>query len=259
MSAKKRVSVQSPLRSSYNKEDELSLDGSIMLVSSRSSGTSLTTTVKREYGSADTLLTPTALQHVSLGRGNPAQGRGGLRYSAPYGRGRGRQTEGRASSGDSLANGGYQDKNGGYQDKSAAGDGVKKHLGEQCNAEGACGFLLGRDLHNDLKTDDSDLMDGSSFGSDSHLDNALAHSLRKGDSGAKSPRGERKGAWSVNPDGEGRIGSTDDNASQSVVSPPHVSGSCWMRGTTCTVCEESTRQCALLRRTVAAAGRKFFT
>jgi hypothetical protein len=41
MSAKKRVSVQSPLRSSYNKEDKLSLDGVIMLVSSRSSGTSL--------------------------------------------------------------------------------------------------------------------------------------------------------------------------------------------------------------------------
>jgi hypothetical protein len=252
MSAKKRVSVQSPLRSSYDKEDELSLDGSIMLVSSRSSGTSLTTTVEREYGSADTLLMPTALRHVSLDCSNPAQGRGGLRYSALYGRGRGRQTEGRAPSGASLANGGYQDK-------SAAGSGVKQHLGEQWDAIGTRGVLSGGDLHNDLKTDDSDLMDGSSFGSDSHLDNALAHSLRKGDSGAKSPRGERKGAWSVNPDGEGRIGSTDDNASQSVVSPPHVSGSCWMRGTTCTVCEESTRQCALLRRTVAAAGRKFFT
>jgi hypothetical protein len=61
MSAKKRVSVQSPLCSSYDKEDKLSLDGSIMLVSSRSSDTSSTTTAKREYGSADTLLTPTAL------------------------------------------------------------------------------------------------------------------------------------------------------------------------------------------------------
>jgi hypothetical protein len=61
MSMKKRVSVQSPLHSSNNKEDELSLDGSIMLVSSRSSGTSLTTTVKRGYDSADTLLMPTAL------------------------------------------------------------------------------------------------------------------------------------------------------------------------------------------------------
>ncbi len=61
MSAKKRVSVQSPLRSSYNKEDKLSLDGLIMLVSSRSSGTSLTTAVEREYGGADTLLMPTAL------------------------------------------------------------------------------------------------------------------------------------------------------------------------------------------------------
>jgi hypothetical protein len=90
MSAKKRVRVQSPLCSSYDKEDELSLDGLIMLVSSRNSGTSSTTTVEREYGGADTLLTPTALRHVTLGRGNPAQGRGGLRYSAPYGRGRGR-------------------------------------------------------------------------------------------------------------------------------------------------------------------------
>ncbi len=61
MSAKKRVSVQSPLRSSYDREDKLSLDGSIMLVSSRSSGTSSTTTIKREYGGADTLLMPTAL------------------------------------------------------------------------------------------------------------------------------------------------------------------------------------------------------
>ncbi len=93
MSARKRVSVQSPLRSSYDKENKLSLDGSIMLVSSRSSVTSLTTTVEREYGGADTLLMPTALRHVSLGRGNPAQGRGGLRCSAPYGRSCGRQTE----------------------------------------------------------------------------------------------------------------------------------------------------------------------
>jgi hypothetical protein len=61
MSMKKRVSVQSPLRSSYNKEDKLSLDGLIMLVSSRSYGTSSTMTVKREYGGADTLLTLTAL------------------------------------------------------------------------------------------------------------------------------------------------------------------------------------------------------
>jgi hypothetical protein len=61
MSAKKRVSMQSPLCSSYNKEDELSLDGLIMLVSSRSSGMFLTTTVEREYGGADTLLMPTAL------------------------------------------------------------------------------------------------------------------------------------------------------------------------------------------------------
>jgi hypothetical protein len=188
---------------------------------------SLTTTVTMDYGGADTLLMPTALRHVSLGRGNSAQGRGGLRYSVLYGCGRGRQTEGRAPSGASLANGGYQDKNGGYQDKSAAGSGVKKHLGEQCNAGGACGFLLGGDLHNDLETDYSDLTDGSSFGSDSHLDNAFAHSLRKGDSGAKSPRGERKGAWLVNPNGEGSVGLTDDDASQSVMSPPRVSGSCW--------------------------------
>jgi hypothetical protein len=95
---------------------------------------SFTTTIKREYGGADTLLMPTALQHVSLGCSNPAQGRGGLCYSAPYGRGRGRQTEGGAPSRASLVNGGYQDKNGGYQDKSPAGGGVKKHLGEQCNA-----------------------------------------------------------------------------------------------------------------------------
>jgi hypothetical protein len=227
MSAKKRVSMQSPLRSSYDKEDKLSLDGLIMLVSSRSSGTSSTTTIKREYGSADTLLTPTALQHVSLGRGNPAQGCGGLRYSAPYGRGHGRQMEGHAPSGASCADGGYQDKNGGYQDKSAVGSEVKKYLGEQCNAGGAHSFLLGGDPHNDLKTDDSDLTDGSLFGSDSHLNNALAHSLRKGDSGAKSPRGARKGAWLVNPDGEGSVGLTDDDASQSVLSPLRVSGSCW--------------------------------
>jgi hypothetical protein len=134
--------------------------------------------------------------------------------------------EGCAPSGASLANGGYQDKNGSYQDKSAAGSGVKKHLGEQCDAGGACGFLLGWDPHNDHETDDSDLADGSLFGSDSHLDDALAHSLHKGDSGAKSPRGARKGVWSVNPNGEGSVGLTDDKVSQSVVSPPCVSGSC---------------------------------
>jgi hypothetical protein len=61
MSTKKRVSVQSPLCSSYDKEDKLSLDGSIMLVSSRSSGMSLTTTIERKYGGTDTLLMPTAL------------------------------------------------------------------------------------------------------------------------------------------------------------------------------------------------------
>ncbi len=212
MSAKKRVSVQSPLRSSYNKEEELSLDGLIMLVSSRSSGTSSTTTVKREYGGADTLLMPTTLQHVSLGRGNPAQGHRGLRYSAPYGCGRGRKMEGRAPSGASLANGGYQDKNGSYQDKSAAGGRVKNHLGEQCDAGEACSFLSGGDLHNDLETDESDSTDCSLFGSDSHLDNALTHSLHKGDSGTKSPRGARKGAWLVVPDGEGSVGLTDDIA-----------------------------------------------
>ncbi len=58
MSAKKRVSVQSPLRPSYNKEDELLLDKLVMLVLSRSSGTSSTTTGEKDYG---TLLKPTAL------------------------------------------------------------------------------------------------------------------------------------------------------------------------------------------------------
>ncbi len=82
------------------------------------------------------------------------------------------------------------------------------------------------DPHNNLKTDDSDSTDGSSFGSDSHLDNALAHSLHKGDSGAKSPRGARKGVSLVDPDGEESVGLTDDHASQSVMSPPRVSGSC---------------------------------
>ncbi len=132
--------MQSPLCSSFNKENELSLDGSIMLVSSRSSGTSLTMTVKRECGGADTLLMPTALRHVSLGRDNSAQGLGGLCYFPPYERGHGRQTEGRAPSGASLADGSYQDKNGSYKDKSAAGSEVKKHLGEQCNARGNRGF-----------------------------------------------------------------------------------------------------------------------
>ncbi len=61
MSAKKRVSVQSPLRSFYNKEDKLSLDSSIMSVSRRSSGTSLTTTGEKEYNGVGTLLMPTAL------------------------------------------------------------------------------------------------------------------------------------------------------------------------------------------------------
>jgi hypothetical protein len=78
MSAKKRVSVQSPLHSFCDKEDKLSLDGLIMLVSSRSFGMSSTMTVKREYGGADTLLMPTTLRHVSLGRCYPAQGRKGL-------------------------------------------------------------------------------------------------------------------------------------------------------------------------------------
>jgi hypothetical protein len=58
MSAKKRVSVQSPLHPSYDKEDELSLDESVMSVLSRSSGTSLTMTVEKDYG---TLLMPIAL------------------------------------------------------------------------------------------------------------------------------------------------------------------------------------------------------
>ncbi len=52
---------------------------------------------------------------------------------------------------------------------------------------------MGGDPHNDLKTDDSDSTDGSLFGSDSHLDNALAHSLCKGDSGAKVPEVQGKG------------------------------------------------------------------
>ncbi len=68
--------MQSPLRSSYDKEDELSSDGSIMLVSSRISGTSLTTTVEKEYDGVGTLLMPTAIQHASLGRNNPAQAAG---------------------------------------------------------------------------------------------------------------------------------------------------------------------------------------
>jgi hypothetical protein len=168
--------------------------------------------------------------------------------------------EGRAPAGASLANGGYQDKNGGYQGKSAAGGGVKKTFRGAMQCRRRLQFLSGGDPHNDLKTDDSDSMDGSSFGSDSHLDDALACSLCKGDSGAKSPRGGRIGAWLVDPDGKGSVGLTDDDASQSVVSPPRVSGICWGKdeGDNCTVCKESTRQCALLHHTVAAAGRKFF-
>jgi hypothetical protein len=103
MSAKKRVSMQSPLRPSYNKEDKLSLDELVMLVLSRSLGTSSTTTVEKDYG---TLITPIALRHVSQGRGTPAQGRRGCRYSVPLGRGQGRQTEGQVM----LADCGHQAK-----------------------------------------------------------------------------------------------------------------------------------------------------
>ncbi len=99
MSVKKRVRVQSPLCPSYNKEDELLLDESVMSVSSRSSGTSSTTTVEKDYS---TFLMPTALRHVSQGCLTPAHGCRGCRYSVPLGRSRGRQTKGGATLGPST-------------------------------------------------------------------------------------------------------------------------------------------------------------
>jgi hypothetical protein len=81
-SAKKRVSVQSPLCSSYDKGDDPSSDESMVSVSSGSSGSSPAMTVKNDHDG-----TGKALQLASQGRGNPAQGRGGLRYAAPLGRG----------------------------------------------------------------------------------------------------------------------------------------------------------------------------
>ncbi len=41
---------------------------------------------EREYGGADTLPMPTAFRHVSLGHGNPAQGRGGSTILPPMDR-----------------------------------------------------------------------------------------------------------------------------------------------------------------------------
>ncbi len=98
-------------------------------------------------------------------------------------------------------------------DHLAAGGGVKKHYGELCNTGGTGKCLLGGDLPNDLDTDGADSMDGSSFGSESYPNNALAHSSLKGDSRANGHRGAMEGEWSDNPDGEGRVGLTDDNAS----------------------------------------------
>jgi hypothetical protein len=209
MSAKKRVSMQSPLRPSYNKEDKLSLDDLVMSVSSRSSGTSLTTTVKKYHG---TLLTPTALRHVPQGRGTPAQGHGGRRYSIPLGRGQGRQTEGRAT----LADCGHQ----------AVGGGVKKYHGEPCNPEVLAFFYLRGGPLSNHETDSTDSMDGSLFGSESHPpNNVLAHSSLKGNSSANGPIGAREEELSDNPNEKGSVGLTDDDSSVLVLSPPRVSGS----------------------------------
>jgi hypothetical protein len=186
MSAKKRVSVQSPLRSSQGKGDDSSSDESMASVSSGSSGT-LTATVEKAP-------TSKALWHASQGRNTPAQGRGRLRYAVPSGRCQGGLTGGRSFSGAALANGGLQFKGAPSQSTpkrpsaasslrkdylSAIGEGEKTH-GGQGNAGGANKFLS----LNDLGADDNDSTDGSSFGSDSHPNDAPVFLLSKADSRA---------------------------------------------------------------------------
>ncbi len=99
------------------------------------------------------------------------------------------------------------------------GGGGKAH-GGQGNAEGANKFLL----LNNLGVDANDSTDGSSFGSDSHPNNAPVFLSSKADSRANNPRGARARGGSDNPDDEGSIGLTDDDASETVLSPPRVNG-----------------------------------
>ncbi len=96
---------------------------------------------------------------MSQGRGTPAQGCRGCRYSVPLGRGRGKQMEGRVT----LADCGHQAKGAPAHLSPKVGGGVKKHYGEPCNAGGAHIFLLGGGPLNHHEADSADLTDGSLF------------------------------------------------------------------------------------------------
>jgi hypothetical protein len=226
MSAKKRVSVQSPLRSSQGKGDDSSSDELMASVSSGSSGTS-TAMVKKSP-------TSKALQHASQGCGTPAQGRGRLRYAVPSGHGQGGWTGRQSFFGATLANNGLQFKGAPSQSTPkrpsaaglsrrdyllATGGGEKTH-GGQVNAGGANKFSS----LNDLGADDDDSTDGSSFGSDSHPNDAPFFLLFKADSRANDPREAKARGGSDDPDDEESVGLTDDDASETVLSPPRVNG-----------------------------------
>jgi hypothetical protein len=202
-SAKKRVSIQSPLCSSYDKGDDPSSDESMVFVSSRSSGSLMATTVKKDHDGAGK-----ALRLASQGRGNPAQGRGGLCYAAPLGRGRGGRTGGPSFFGASPADGGLQVKGSllhstpkgvsatrmPHRDYVLAIGGRNKTYGGQGNAGGAKKILS----LDDLGVDGDDSMDGSSFGSDTYPNDAFALLSSKGDSRANNPRGARAGEhWNL--------------------------------------------------------------
>ncbi len=84
ISTKKRISLQSPQRTSLQREEPSLSDKSVSMSLSSASG-SWVSSVKSERsdGRSNNPLLPSPLRHPSLGRGSPAQGRGGRRYSAP--------------------------------------------------------------------------------------------------------------------------------------------------------------------------------
>jgi hypothetical protein len=96
----------------------------------------LTTTVEKDYGPFSCpLLFDTCLR----GRGTPAQGRGGRRYSVPLGRGRGRQMEGGAT----LADCGHQVKGTPAHLSPKICGGVKNAMGNQVTSEALTIFFWG--------------------------------------------------------------------------------------------------------------------
>jgi hypothetical protein len=83
MSTKKRISLQSPQRTSLQREEPSSSDKSVSMSLSSASGSWVSSvTSERSDGGSNNPLLPSSLWHPS-----PAQGRGGRRCSAP-GRGR---------------------------------------------------------------------------------------------------------------------------------------------------------------------------